>query len=161
MIHSKECFKCKTVKPLTGFYKHPMMADGHLNKCKDCNKKDVRENREKKIDYYRQYDKKRANIPKRVAARKEYEKTNEGKTAHKKAMEAYGKKYPYKSIAHNAVNNAVRDGKMVVPKNCESCGAIQPLHGHHDDYSKPYEVRWICQFCHSTWHRENKAKYPF
>jgi len=43
----KICFKCLKEKPLTEFYKHSRMADGHLNKCKECTKSDI------KKDYYK------------------------------------------------------------------------------------------------------------
>ena len=43
MEHTKVCFKCEIEQPITEFYKHAKMEDGHLNKCKNCTKKDTKE----------------------------------------------------------------------------------------------------------------------
>lgn len=141
MTRSKECFKCKTVKPLEEFYKHPGMADGHVNKCKDCNKKDVHENRNKKIDYYRQYDRERAKNPKRMKASAEI-------------SSAWRKADKRRTAAHNAVTRAVRSGKLI-RQPCERCGD-KKTEAHHEDYDKPLDVIWLCSVCHKQRHKEIK-----
>ena len=130
----KQCFKCGQEKPLTEFYKHPQMKDGRVNKCKECNKLDVRKNREKRIDYYRAYDRERGNRQ-TVEYRRHYRESN-----------------PIKTGARTMVSNFVRDGKLAKPDACEDCGAAGRLHGHHDDYAKPLEVRWLCPACYHRWH---------
>ena len=44
----KTCFKCLRALPLEDFYPHPQMGDGHLNKCKDCARKDAEARRQLK-----------------------------------------------------------------------------------------------------------------
>lgn len=58
-MNTKKCFKCNNVKELSHFYKHPQMSDGHVNKCKECNKSDVRNNYSNNKEYYKSYDLKR------------------------------------------------------------------------------------------------------
>jgi len=43
MESTKECFRCGVTQELSHFYKHKQMSDGHLNKCKNCTKKDSKE----------------------------------------------------------------------------------------------------------------------
>lgn len=153
----KTCFKCNVEKELSEFYKHPKMPDGHLNKCKECNKKDVTENRLKKIDYYKAFDKKRAMLPHRVKAREEYIKTEAGKIAYTKAHKKYDENNPHKKKAVQAVNNYIRYNPDF-KKPCVICGL--KAQAHHHDYTKPLDVIWLCSKHHSEEHKrlrlENK-----
>lgn len=55
--------------------------------------------------------------------------------------------------AHKRVYAAVRAGRLERPDRCQGCGLEKRLHAHHDDYSKPLKVRWLCGSCHRLAHR--------
>lgn len=59
---------------------------------------------------------------------------------------------PEKKAAHIAVHNAIRDGRLV-RQPCEVCETVT-VHAHHDDYSKPLDVRWLCVKHHGVHHRK-------
>ena len=155
MHNSKECFKCKTVKPLSEFYKHKEMADGHLNKCKDCTKKDTKENTARNYGYYREYDIKRGMLTHRVNARLKYSQTQEGRESIRKSKDKWAEENVIKKSAHIILGNAVRDGRIIKPDHCSICNKSGAIHGHHDDYAYPLSVRWLCPKCHKEWHKEN------
>jgi hypothetical protein len=131
------------------------MADGYLGKCKNCAKADVVENRNKKLEYYRQYDRDRANDPERVEGRKAYASTSAGKEVHARALKKSAEKYPEKNAARVALGNAVRDGR-VTRKPCRVCGN-KKSQGHHHDYSKPFDVIWLCTKHHAEEHKRMRA----
>ena len=150
MENTKSCFKCGETKPLSAFYKHPQMADGRLNKCKECNKSDVTKNRTDNIEKYRAYDRKRGNRQSPEYSREHYKKNKKKRLSDQRQ---WRDSHPEEYKARNAVSNAVRDGRLTkLP--CEVCGSIDKIHGHHDDYSKPLEVRWLCPKHHGEAHRE-------
>lgn len=146
----KACFKCGERKPLDGFYRHPMMADGHLNKCIDCAKADVRSSRAARSEYYRAYDRSRAKEPHRIEARR--------KALVSKPQAPRPERDPKKRAARIAVANAVRDRKLTRSPECEICAITCDAHGHHEDYNKPLDVIWVCVPCHALIHAYWRAQ---
>lgn len=61
-----------------------------------------------------------------------------------------------KASVHELVNDAIKDGVLVRPDRCEDCDDGGTILGHHDDYGKPLDVRWLCYSCHRKWHNENE-----
>ena len=156
MHDSKVCFKCGESQLLTEFYKHSEMADGHLNKCKSCAKKDVTNNTLKNKGYYLEYDRTRATLPHRKAAHKLYSQTDEGKAVSRKAKAKWSEANVIKRAAQFIVGNAIRRGKLTKGTQCADCGINHDkLHGHHDDYALPLIVRYLCSKCHCKWHKLN------
>lgn len=116
----------------------------------------VRENRRMNVEHYKSYEKKRAMRPDRVKARAEYENTPAGKAARDRAKRSYITRNPAKRAAHVILGNAVRDGRVEKKYSCEKCGTSSGrIHGHHEDYTRPLDVIWLCAACHSERH-----KYP-
>ena len=154
----KICFKCNSEYPATSdfFYRHPRMADGLLGKCKECTKKDSQKRLEEKPEEVAAYERKRANLPHRVEARSFYKKTESGRSSHAKALRKQIALFPEKYRARTAVRNAVRDGKLLrLP--CVECGEPKS-EGHHEDYSKPLDVVWLCNKHHKIADRLKKER---
>lgn len=133
----KTCFKCKVRQPISEFYRHAKMRDGHLNKCKTCTKTDVQE-RYQLVGGRPKYEQQREKKPKRKA----------DKSA---SVRKYRLRHPLEYKARNAVSNAVRDGRLI-RQPCEVCGTTERVQAHHHDYTKPLDVNWLC-FQH---HREDE-----
>lgn len=95
-----------------------------------------------------------ANHAERVAYERERSKRPERKAA-MKAM-AHKRKVTPMRKAHIAVGNAIRDGRLV-RKPCERCGATVGVEAHHDDYSKPLDVRWLCPKHHMELHAKLRS----
>jgi hypothetical protein len=55
-----------------------------------------------------------------------------------------------KDRARTLANHAQARG-ILVPKNCEDCGKPD-TQKHHEDYSKPLDVTWLCTTCHGLRH---------
>jgi len=149
----KTCFKCGVPKELDEFYKHPQMADGHLGKCIECAKADVLRHRELNLAAVQAYDRERGKLPHRLANVRAYHKAHPATIA--KAHRRYEEKYPERYAAKNTVSNAIRDGRLV-KQPCEVCGS-KKTEAHHDDYTKPLEVRWLCNQHHKTADAERRS----
>jgi len=138
----KKCFKCNVIKDLSGFYPHKKMADGHLNKCKECAKKDSDDNfRRKMLDPNWQI-KERERQRNKEANRRDLGLVGKYK---RKTMPAKERKEKYGEYV-----NAIRDGR-VTQQPCEICGK-EKAQGHHEDYSKPLNVVWLCIRHHQDRH---------
>jgi uncharacterized protein (DUF983 family) len=137
-----ECRSCGQRKLESEFY-----ASNH-SQCKECVKRRVKDYRAQNIERVQEYDRKRGLLP----HRKEGVKAR----AHRytRPPKIWRSKNPEKYSAHVLVGNALRDGKITKPPKCERCSRDYGLHAHHDDYSKPLEVMWLCAPCHGERHRE-------
>lgn len=121
---TKICFKCQRKLPLSNFYKHPQMADGHLNKCKECAKADVHGNYLKNLDNPDYVEKERER------GRDKYHRLYKGKQ-----MNVHGPRNTRKYIEN-------RVGKL--PEDAEL---------HHWNYNFPHKVFQLSRRHHARLHK--------
>lgn len=140
-----QCGTCKDFKPFADFYANKRTLLGIKNQCKGCH------------------------IATSIASRNADLARSANAAYLARAREADPEKFrarersrtrpvDQKVLARREVNNAVKRGDLVKPTSCESCDEQKKLTGHHDDYTKPLSVRWLCYGCHGKEHRTPEFK---
>lgn len=118
----KKCFKCEIVKPLSEYYKHPRMGDGHLNKCKSCTRHDTKKRAlelSEDPEWVKDEQKRHREKYHRLGYLEKHKPTADSK---REAMSKYKKNYPEKDRAKNASQ------RMPSKKG----------HNHHWSYNKEH-----------------------
>ena len=141
-METQKCIRCGETKPLSDYYKHPQMANGHLGRCKECHRLEMARNRTENIDRIRAYDRGRNSRP---------ERKRQNQIKNKKKAKKEG---PLYTAAHNAVSRAIRNGTLIRPENCDRCGVKCKPNAHHDDYARFLDVMFLCPICHAQRHKE-------
>jgi len=105
------------------------------------------------LENYREWKRKKYwnNREKEISRKRAYRKTLQGK----KVLNSYYLKVK-DNIEYRArvkVSSAVKRGKLVKGR-CEICN-LNNVQAHHDDYTKPLEIRWFCKQHHSECHRNS------
>jgi len=126
-----KCNVCDSVKPKSEFY-------GKDKSCKVCRKEKINAYRKKNLEKIRAYDRERGKLLHRK------EKCIENTRKRRKDPDGY-------MAAHNAVARALKKG-ILERMPCVMCGETKLVHAHHDDYSKPLEVMWLCVIHHKARH---------
>ena len=138
----RTCRTCKETKPESEFRlrKRADREDYWIRDCVECIRLDSRRHGKSGRG--------------RRARRRWYENGGKEKVARNNVTyRASGKRPPLtpeKSRCKNLFHSAVRRGK-IVRGPCTICGT-RPSEGHHEDYSKPLEVVWLCRPCHAYAH---------
>jgi len=140
VMNDKTCIKCGETKNLDDFYKNKQNKDGYTGKCKECTKAAVKV----RVQNFTPEQK----IARRKTARNHMRRRRA--TGWKDPKHKQQKKDPHKILARGRVYEAIRSGKMN-PEPCAVCGN-ECSHAHHEDYTKPLDVTWLCSRHHHDRH---------
>ena len=139
-IELKKCNSCKEVKTVDNFY-WVRRRNNRFHICKVC------ATAKKRDEYPKARDSRKVKMREYS---KEWVKRVGGKEYANGMAKKMMAKYPEKWKARSQLRNAVKLGN-IQKQFCRVCGEIK-VQGHHDDYSKPFDVIWLCQQHHTKKH---------
>lgn len=155
----KPCRVCGERLPIVEFYKNPMAADGHFAECRRCwiaisgEYSRTSKGRAVSRESTRRYRSTEYGRERQRAYHKAWLKTEAGRRHRARRQRRYDAANPEKRAAHGAVKRALKRGDMH-RQPCRECGTIANVHAHHEDYSRPLDVVWLCRKHHMERHQQ-------
>lgn len=149
----KRCRLCQEVKDLGSFTAHKATADRISSECRSCQRETSAAWRKKNVEHKRiqdaEYRSNPAVIERHRISHLRYKAANP--EVLKVNRDAWKQRNKHKIAAHTAIGNAVAAGKVTrLPCWCGN----PKSEGHHEDYTKPLEVIWLCRKHHAEAHRK-------
>jgi len=139
------CSDCGAEKPLDDFPAHSESAEGRRRQCRSC----YRARRRMLLD---------ANPTRKQQTLSRVKAWHEAHPdrvrVHRQKWQDANRVWNEKLSSQHKVKYAKRTGKLVA-QPCEVCGSKGQA--HHDDYTKPLDVRWLCSRHHKLHHLEMNA----
>ena len=144
IISMKHCPTCRTSKLRDHFYRDNRTPDGLKGQCKACHIEGCirTRNKDRKRSANAQYMR-RAFLKDPEKFRKQWRRASRQRV------------WTFKHEARYQLNRAIRRGDIARPEQCEACKSKGRITAHHDNYSMPLRVRWLCYPCHGREHRND------
>lgn len=168
----KWCYACCTYRAYTQFGKNKSKKGGLSTECRSCKKvSDAAyhlKHRAERLVAMKEYQKK--NCEKLRIKAIEYARSDTGRTHNIKATRKYYNTHKKeisirmyennhtlhkdKYVARYKASNAIKLKKIIPPANCQDCHKKGGVEAHHEDYTKPFDLVFLCKKCHNKRHRK-------
>lgn len=136
-----KCGTCREWRRSSEYYSDKRTPNGLKSSCKECHL--ACSLRTRNSDLARESNR----LHMARARQKDPEKFRERDRLRKRPVDE-------KVRARSLLNGAVQCGRINKPQTCESCGVMGRITAHHENYSKPLDVKWLCYECHGALHRK-------
>jgi len=135
-METRTCSRCRRDLPISYFTRNGGRKSGYNGWCRDCMRLWKRKNPEK--------------------VNRKYPLSPEQREKNRRAAAVYRAENREKIRAHQAVKSAITAGLLIPPASCPACHGARP-EAHHEDYSRPLEVWWLCSRCHKRLHSNKEV----
>jgi len=125
----KNCSRCNKNLPITDFNVSKKAVDGLQSICRNCH----------------------------IIYKSTYEKTLNSMSTQRYSSMKWHHGNKEKARVHKLVRKALDSGDLIT-EPCEICNSLK-VEAHHEDYSKPLDVTWLCRTHHRERHMEINKYY--
>ncbi len=166
-MSKKLCGGCMQLKDYSEFQKSYTRRAGLQSMCRECrNRRDRERYRERRatgtLELFSTDEANTAGFPLSTLTRGEADTVS---LPCAPSPPATGEERKRRSRCHRQVRKAIEMGSLVRPQRCSVCGRsrdeVGRLYAHHEDYTRPLSVVFLCPSCHAIVHRQIRRRRTY